>query len=129
MAMLAVAFGAFGSHGLKSAIAPDSLSTFEIGVRYQFYHAIGLIATGLLLYWRKNKLLVFTGWLFLTGILLFSGSLYLLSMSELFSLNTAVLGPITPLGGVAFIAGWICFIFATFQKNEKSYRRKSSGEE
>lgn len=129
MALLAVALGALGSHSLRSALDPASLDTFEIGARYQFYHALGIIAVGLLLYWRKNNLLVLSGWLFLAGILLFSGSLYLLSISKLFNLDTSVLGPITPVGGVAFIAGWACFIFATFQKNEKSYRRKGKGEE
>lgn len=125
MALIAVALGAFGSHSLKNAIDPSSLNTFEIGVRYQFYHAFALLAVGLLLYWRKNNLLITAGWLFFAGILLFSGSLYLLSMSELFSLDAALLGPVTPVGGVAFMAGWICFVIATFQKNEKSYRRNS----
>ncbi|WP_282777330.1 DUF423 domain-containing protein [Phaeodactylibacter xiamenensis] len=128
MALLAVALGAFGSHGLKNAVDAASVNTFEIGVRYQFYHAFALLAVGLLLYWRKNKLLTAAGWLFIAGIVLFSGSLYLLAISELFSLNTSVLGPVTPVGGVAFIAGWACFILATFQKNEKSYRRKGSEE-
>lgn len=125
MALLAVALGAFGSHGLKSVLPPASLNTFEIGIRYQFYHAFAILAVGLLLYWRKNNLLIAAGWLFLVGILLFSGSLYLLSTSELLGLDTKLLGPVTPIGGVAFIAGWGCFILATFQKNEKSYRRKN----
>lgn len=129
MALLAVALGAFGSHGLKSAVDAAGINTFEIGVRYQFYHAFALLVVGLLLYWRKNKLLTAAGWLFFTGILLFSGSLYLLAMSELLQLNTSVLGPVTPIGGVAFIAGWACFVLATFQKNEKSYRRKGSEKE
>ncbi|NRA52148.1 MAG: DUF423 domain-containing protein [Phaeodactylibacter sp.] len=125
MALLAVALGAFGSHGLKSAISPESLNTFEIGLRYQFYHAFALLATGLLLYWRKNNLLITAGWLFVAGIFLFSGSLYLLAISDLFNISTSILGPITPVGGLAFIAGWVCFVIATFKKNERSYRRKN----
>ena len=76
VAMLAVIFGAFGAHSLKEVLTTEKIATFEIGVRYQFYHAIGILLIGLLLYNRKNKLLIAAGWLFLGGVVLFSGSLY-----------------------------------------------------
>ncbi|TXB62973.1 DUF423 domain-containing protein [Phaeodactylibacter luteus] len=125
-AMTAVMLGAFGAHALKAALSPEALNTFEIGVRYQFYHALGLIAIGLLLYWRKTNLLHWGGWLFTAGILAFSGSLYLLSARELLGLDVSWIGPVTPIGGVFFIAGWGCLLFATFQDNQKTYRKKHS---
>jgi uncharacterized membrane protein YgdD (TMEM256/DUF423 family) len=125
MAMLAVILGAFGAHALKEALAPEQLQTFEIGVRYQFYHALAIIGVGLLLYFRKVSLLPWAGWLFAAGILLFSGSLYLLSMQELLQLSAAWLGPVTPIGGVLFILGWGAFIFASYQENQLPYRSRS----
>ena len=121
--MLAVVLGAFGAHGLKESISPADLATFEIGVRYQFYHAFALLAVGLLLYLRRTSLLPWAAWLFLGGILLFSGSLYVLALSELLGIDAAWAGPVTPLGGLLFIAGWACLLLSTFQKNERSYRR------
>ncbi|MEX1020995.1 MAG: DUF423 domain-containing protein [Litorilinea sp.] len=99
---LAVAFGAFGAHALSDRLSASLLNTFEIGVRYQFYHALALIAVVVVLgRWPQSVAAVWAGWLFVAGILIFSGSLYILVFSGI-----RWLGAITPIGGVAFIAGW-----------------------
>ncbi|MFD0716432.1 DUF423 domain-containing protein [Paenibacillus sp. GCM10027626] len=101
-ALLAVALGAFGAHGLKGKITDDMLAVFETGVRYHMYHAIGLIVIGLLIERMAScKGLRWAGILMHIGIFLFSGSLYALSLTDL-----KWFGPITPFGGVAFIAAW-----------------------
>ncbi len=99
----AVGLGAFGAHGLKSRLSPDRLQTFETGARYQVYHALALLGTALLVFRSPGTLLSIAGWLFVAGILLFSGSLYLLVFS-----GKRFWGAITPLGGLCFIAGWLC---------------------
>ncbi len=105
---LAVALGAFGAHGLRAKLAVDMLQTFETGVRYQTYHAIALFAVAFALSrWQTTGLSTAAGWLFVAGTLLFSGSLYLLAIT-----GVRWLGAITPLGGVAFIAGWVCLVLA-----------------
>ena len=124
-AMTAVILGAFGAHALKDAIAPEQLDTFETGVRYQFYHALALLSVGLLLYWRKTNLLPWAGWLFVAGILLFSGSIYLLALRDLLQMNVNWAGPITPIGGTLFILGWILLLVSTYQENQRSYRQQS----
>jgi len=106
-ALLAVVIGAFGAHGLKALLAPAQLNTFEIGVRYQFYHSFAILLTGILYFHFTNKKLITAGWFFLVGILLFSGSLYLLSCREILGIASwTFLGPLTPIGGVLFIIGW-----------------------
>jgi uncharacterized membrane protein YgdD (TMEM256/DUF423 family) len=101
LAGLAVALGAFAAHGLRSTLSAADLSTFETGVRYQMYHALALLAVaGAVARWESASA-VAAGWLFTAGILLFSGSLYLLVLT-----GPRWLGAITPLGGVAFLAGW-----------------------
>ncbi len=101
---LAVALGAFGSHGLSGRLSADLLNTYEIAVRYQFYHALALIGVVVALgRWPQAGLATWAGWLFVAGILIFSGSLYLLVFS-----GVRWLGAITPIGGVAMIAGWVC---------------------
>jgi uncharacterized membrane protein YgdD (TMEM256/DUF423 family) len=101
---LAVALGAFGAHGLRGRLSPDMLAVFETGVRYHMYHALALMLTAATIgRMGPARLLVAAGWLFTAGIVLFSGSLYALALS-----GTAVLGAITPFGGVAFLAGWAC---------------------
>ena len=121
--LTAVAIGAFGAHGLKSAFEARQLDTryllgiYEKGVQYQFYHtlAIGLVA--LLLQNRpENKWLVRAGWLFVAGILMFSGSLYLLACRDLLSFSVAWAGPVTPLGGLCFMAGWLLLLLSTFRR-------------
>jgi uncharacterized membrane protein YgdD (TMEM256/DUF423 family) len=106
-ALTGVALGAFGAHGLKTILTPTLLEVYKTGVTYQMWHALGLIA---LLHQQTpdEKLLHWAGWLMFTGIVLFSGSLYLLAI-----LNLKWLGMITPLGGVAFLIAWLLLaIFA-----------------
>ena len=104
MAFTAVALGAFGAHALESRLTEDLLGTFETGVRYHFYHALALVAVVVAIrFWPNASLATVAGWLFVAGILIFSGSLYILALSGI-----RWLGAITPIGGVAFIAGWIC---------------------
>ncbi len=102
-ALIGVGMGAFGAHGLKNILTPAMLETYKTGVSYQMWHALGL---GLIAVFKQHhqteKLLHWAGWLMFTGILLFSGSLYLLTL-----LNLKWLGMITPLGGVAFLIAWL----------------------
>lgn len=108
---LAVALGAFAAHGLKAYLDADLLITFETGVRYQMYHAFALLAVALAYAkWPVRGLLV-SGWLFIAGIVLFSGSLYVLSLS-----GVRWLGMITPLGGLALLAGWVCMAWSVLQR-------------
>ena len=105
---LAVALGAFGAHGLRARLAADLLATFETGVRYHMYHALALFAVAAAISkWPGSNLPVAAGWLFLAGTILFSGSLYLLAITGL-----RWLGAITPFGGLAFLAGWVCLVIA-----------------
>ncbi|AFY99535.1 DUF423 domain-containing protein [Calothrix sp. PCC 6303] len=108
----AVMAGAFASHALRSQISQRSLEVFEVGTRYQMYHALALLVVALLISQNPSPplLLVISGWLFIAGILIFSGSLYALSLTDI-----KILGAITPIGGVAFIAGWIILAIASFQ--------------
>ena len=112
LAGLAVATGAFGAHGLQKMVAPERLDTWEKAVRYQIYHALALLLLAwALTYWpEQTKLLTTAGWLFLAGVVIFSGSLYLLVLSEI-----RWLGAITPFGGVAFVAGWLCLVVAAWR--------------
>lgn len=98
---IGVMAGAFGAHGLENRVSPDRLQTFETGVRYQMYHALALLLVGWMGLQHSASLLTGAGVAFLVGILIFSGSLYLLVLTD-----TAWLGAITPIGGVAFIGGW-----------------------
>ncbi len=99
---LGVALGAFAAHALRARLGPDLLVTFETGVRYQMYHALALLAVGWAYTRWPGAVIATSGWLFVVGTILFSGSLYALSLT-----GTRWLGVITPLGGVAFLAGWI----------------------
>ena len=99
---MAVMLGAFAAHSLKSHLEPADLQTFEVGARYQMYHALALVALGLVAGQRNHRALSLAGWLFCVGTILFSGSLYLLAVT-----GQHWLGAITPFGGVAFITGWI----------------------
>lgn len=112
-AALAVILGAFGAHGLKSRLAADMLDIFETGVKYHFYHSLGLLIVGLLaVHLPDSSYLKWTGWLMLAGILIFSGSLYILSISGI-----KWLGAITPIGGTAFIIAWILLLVAVLRAN------------
>jgi uncharacterized membrane protein YgdD (TMEM256/DUF423 family) len=105
---LAVGLGAFGAHALKPVLLQSGRAeTYELAVRYQFYHSIALCITGLLLLHYRHKLLRGAAWCFLTGIMLFSGSLYLLSLSGI-----TILGAVTPFGGVLLLTGWISLVIS-----------------
>ena len=100
---LGVILGAFGAHGLKNKLTPDLLAVYQTGVEYHLYHALGLILVGILaVQFPQVSGLKLGGWLLLAGILIFSGSLYVLAIS-----GVRWLGAITPIGGLAFIAGWV----------------------
>jgi uncharacterized membrane protein YgdD (TMEM256/DUF423 family) len=109
-AALAVAAGAFGAHALRERLSPDLLSVFETGARYHMYHALGLLAVG----WAATRWpgtgVTAAGWFFVAGTVLFSGSLYLLSLT-----GHRWLGAITPLGGAAFLAGWATLAWAAWR--------------
>jgi uncharacterized membrane protein YgdD (TMEM256/DUF423 family) len=100
-AAIGVAAGAFGAHALSGRVTPERAITFETGVRYQMYHAFGLMIVGFLAANWPSWQAAAGGWAFIAGILIFSGSLYVLVLTD-----TPWLGAITPIGGVAFIAGW-----------------------
>jgi uncharacterized membrane protein YgdD (TMEM256/DUF423 family) len=102
LAGLAVVIGAFGAHGLRARVSADMLVVFETGARYQMYHALAIVAVGLALDRWPAAGVSAAGWLFLLGIVLFSGSLYVMTLT-----GARWLGAITPLGGLAFIAGWV----------------------
>lgn len=105
---LAVALGAFGAHGLKQRLDAEALQVYQTGVTYQFYHVLALLAVGLLQLHNANKLLRWSANLFVAGIILFSGSLYALTIFKLEGIEGfRFIGAITPIGGLMFIAGWI----------------------
>lgn len=105
----AIALGAFGAHGLKELLPEPSLNSFETGVRYHMYHALALLATLCLYHFRPDLWFLRACRLFIIGIFLFSGSLYLITLLKLGdAIGVSGLGLVTPLGGVFFIAGWLC---------------------
>jgi uncharacterized membrane protein YgdD (TMEM256/DUF423 family) len=109
-AFIGVAAGAFGAHSLRGRLDSDLLAIFEVSVRYQLYHALALLAVA----WAQTRwpgtLVTASGWLFVIGTALFSGSLYLLSLTGI-----RWLGAITPLGGLAFLGGWLCLALAVWR--------------
>tara|TARA_B110000977_G_C10998879_1_gene462998 strand:- start:449 stop:832 length:384 start_codon:yes stop_codon:yes gene_type:complete len=108
---ISVLIGAFGAHGLEEILSNNGrIETFETAVRYQFYHAIALLIVGLLMRFNESKYLIWAVRFFLLGILVFSGSLYILSLT-----NYTLLGAVTPLGGLFFILGWL----ALYQSAQK----------
>jgi len=110
LAFLAVASGAFGAHALKDVLTPHMLAVYHTAADYQMWHAIGLILIGLLLQQRPSKTLRKAGWLMLAGTVIFSGSLYALSLSGI-----KILGAITPVGGALLLAAWLVFAYASTQ--------------
>ncbi len=112
-AAVAVICGAFGAHFLKTKLSAEGLQTFETAVRYQFYHAFALLVTGILYKEFSNKLLKWAGNLFIAGIILFSGSLYILCGVQ----SLKWIGAITPFGGLCFITGWILLAAVITKKN------------
>jgi uncharacterized membrane protein YgdD (TMEM256/DUF423 family) len=106
-AFMAVALGAFGAHGLKDKLDAHYLDIWKTGVTYQMFHAIGILIIGLLIgkVAAASPQFIWSGWLMLAGIILFSGSLYVLSLTKI-----GILGAITPIGGVCFLAAWILMV-------------------
>lgn len=106
---LAVALGAFAAHGLRARLSPEALQTFETGARYHMYHALALLAVAWAVTRWPGTAVSVAGWLFIAGTLLFSGSLYLLAIT-----GVRMLGAITPVGGFAFILGWLALAWAAW---------------
>jgi uncharacterized membrane protein YgdD (TMEM256/DUF423 family) len=112
-ALIGVALGAFGAHALKARLAPEMLAVWKTAVDYHFYHSLGLLAVGIIEALRRpSRLLSIAGWSMATGVILFSGSLYLLALTRL-----SWLGLITPLGGTAFLLGWGCMLAALLRSD------------
>ena len=110
-ALLSVGLGAFGAHALENRVEPKYLDTWNTAVQYQMFHATGLLVIGILMgNLSATGLLSWAGWLMLVGIIFFSGSLYVLSLTGI-----SVLGAITPIGGVMFLAAWVCLIIAAMK--------------
>lgn len=117
LAGLSVALGAFGAHGLKKLVDAETVGIYQTGVQYQMYHALALIMVGILAQRMETSLINYAGFFFIGGIVCFSGSLYLLSSFK--AMNKVVptfVYPITPLGGLLFILGWIFLLFALLKK-------------
>ena len=109
-AFVGVAAGAFGAHALRARLSPDLLAVFETGARYQMYHALALVLVAVAATRWPGPLSQAAGWLFVAGTILFSGSLYALALT-----GVRGLGAITPLGGLCFLAGWVCFALAALR--------------
>jgi uncharacterized membrane protein YgdD (TMEM256/DUF423 family) len=109
-AFLAVALGAFGAHALKARLDTDLLAVFETGVRYQMAHALALLAVGFACTRWPGAAVTASGWLFVAGTVIFSGSLYALALT-----GTRWLGAVTPVGGVAWLAAWLCLAWAAWK--------------
>ena len=114
---LSVILGAFAAHGLKQLFTADNLQVFETAVRYQFYHVFALLAVGILYASFPAKMMAWAGKMFIAGIILFSGSLYLLCYVKYSGMSLNWIGAITPFGGVCFIAGWVLLFSAVLKRN------------
>jgi uncharacterized membrane protein YgdD (TMEM256/DUF423 family) len=120
-ALIGVAAGAFGAHGLRAIVAPDLLAVFETGARYQMYHAFALLAAAWAATRWPGRRVRAAGWLFAVGTLLFSGSLYLLVLTGVRSL-----GAVTPFGGLALIAGWACLASAPWGRGRPRHSQEET---
>jgi uncharacterized membrane protein YgdD (TMEM256/DUF423 family) len=109
LGFLGVAAGAFGTHGLRERLSPEMMNIFEIGVRYQMYHALALLAVGWLADRSPSLPVTLAGWLFIGGTVVFSGTLYVLSLT-----GVRGWGAVTPLGGLALLAGWACLMWTAW---------------
>lgn len=119
--MAAVILGAFGAHGLRAHLSPELMTIYQTGVQYHFYHTLGLLAVAVMLtQWPGSRALRWSGNLFLVGIVIFSGSLYLLSFTGL-----RWLGAITPIGGLAFIVAWLMMLLAVWKDDNGGGKRPS----
>jgi len=110
--LLCIALGAFGSHGLKQILSPETMATYQTGVQYHFYHALGLILLGLIrFHMPSSRLIPISGWLMLMGILLFSINLYVMSLTGI-----RQLGMVAPFGGLSFMSAWIILTYAIWKE-------------
>lgn len=117
LGITAIVLGAFGAHGLKKVLSVEQLTTFEVGVRYQMYHALFLLFIGSFAFLgEKERMVIF--YLTITGVLFFSGSIYLLATNGITNLKTKFLGPITPIGGLFLILAWCYFFYAILSKKQ-----------
>lgn len=117
LAGLAVVLGAFGAHGLQKVVAPERVAIYQTGVQYQMYHALALVAVGILSERFASNLVSYAGVFFVAGVIFFSGSLYLIV--SLYAMNKTVpkaVGILTPVGGVFFIIGWMCLLIGLLKK-------------
>jgi len=112
MGFLSVAAGAFGAHALKQKLSPEMLSVFEIGVRYQMYHTFAIFTAVWLSAQFSSDLFLYSGWLFVLGTVIFSGSLYALALTGI-----KTFGAITPIGGLILLAGWAIMAYGALGKN------------
>ena len=128
--LTAVALGAFGAHILKRILTPDEVQIFETGVRYQFYHTFALFIVAIISRYVSERWTDIAGWLFVLGMGLFSGSLYILALVEFFGMKeiTNLLGPLTPIGGVLLMGGWLALFRAAFDYKKSGKHRSSSSE-
>lgn len=112
-----IVLGAFGAHALKDLLSPEKLNSFEVGVRYQIYHGLGLLLVGL----NADKFRFNLRWTYrflLTGVILFSASIYLLSCADVLGVSFKLLGPVTPIGGLLMITGWLTLIIRLFNDRQ-----------
>ena len=117
MAGLGVILGAFGAHGLKKIAPPETIATFQTGVQYQMYHAFALLFTGILFERFASSQLTWAGWCFVVGTVLFSGSLYALTVFKARGVvGLSAVGAITPFGGLFFIAGWVLLLIGMLRR-------------
>jgi uncharacterized membrane protein YgdD (TMEM256/DUF423 family) len=117
LGITAIILGAFGAHALKKVLSVEQLQSFEVGVRYQMYHALFLLFIGVFAFLNeKERLLIF--WLTISGVLFFSGSIYLLATNGITNLKTKFLGPVTPIGGLLLISAWGYLFYAIFSKKQ-----------
>jgi uncharacterized membrane protein YgdD (TMEM256/DUF423 family) len=117
LAGLAVILGAFGAHGLKQIVPAETVASYQTGVQYQMYHAFALLIVGVLAERMSSSLLSYAGVFFVAGIILFSGSLYLLaSLKAMNKVGVSGIGLITPIGGIMFIIGWVLLLIAVLKQ-------------
>ena len=119
--LFGVILGAFAAHGLKGTLTQDQLNSFQTGVRYQFYHGLAILLLGVLPKGSlSGKWFRISAWSFIIGIILFSGSIYLLSTKPVHGLQAiSFLGPVTPIGGLLFILGWLAVIMGSFSNSKE----------
>ncbi len=122
----AVILGAIGSHLLKPHLSPEDMDVYKTGVQYQMWHTLALLGLVFMNRYLSRSYLNVIYYFFTIGIVLFSGSLYLLSLRELTGLNFGILGPVTPVGGLLFILGWLVLMYAGFKYEHKKRSHKRS---